>query len=325
MISGIRFLPGLIDRSSLAVGELTLDIDEVAQLLASTSLSGLEPRTIARTEAAMQRAGRLAARAAGEGHQLGPALRRRSAMARAADGGSFPWAPLGWVNTMREETLKGYRELAEQEDKAFRDPVQAARLWKKEKWRQRRWPDGPRSMRVDYGRNMPARVTLLRGIDKQLQHINVERKIAEGVKQLDRFPLWRRAVIRVSKVGRHVPGFGDAIGIAGSLAEGDSLVDAVGKTVAGDLGAAAAVEEIGVPICGAVTVGSGGPGALSCPIILGVAAITGDTLGEAGYDKLKEQLVKSKKPSAVHLTPAKKNGTCKVSVVVPHPQARPLR
>lgn len=117
------------------------------------------------------------------------------------------------------------------------------------------------------------------GLRNRINVINRRTRILDAVDLNRRLP----PVLRNSRLGRSVPLLGSALAFGGALAEGRSVPDAAGKTVAttigGGLGAAG-----GSAACGAVTIGTGGLAAATCPTLIFGGGALGGFVADKAYD-----------------------------------------
>lgn len=104
---------------------------------------------------------------------------------------------------------------------------------------------------------------------------------------LDALDLNRRLppVLRNTRLARNAPIVGSLLGLAGALAEKRSVPDAVGKTVVTGIGSGLGATA-GTTACTAVTIGTGGIAAATCPTLIFGGGALGGFVADKAYDPM---------------------------------------
>ncbi len=322
---GISLQPAGLDRAASLVAARSLAIDDVTGQITSVSLAGLEPKTVARTVAAMERATTLTRRASGITSRQGPALRRRAALARAADAGGGSsrisgWDAAKWIGKFTGKaginTLDEYSKLLVKE-RTIRSNADIRKAYNGKgvvgRWNRARfssWKD----MKGQYRADRKTRLELLRKLDswnyKQRAIESAKAKGGKlwdktGKKLIDKLPWGKKG--GDGGLGKKLLGWGGkaagkALGpvtaLATGIVKGESF-STVAKRV-GAAGAALAVEvaigAVGGAICAGAAVSTMGAGAVACPVIIGATAAAASLATGAIINHQIDQAEKKKAP-----------------------------
>lgn len=336
--------PGAIDASASAVAARALAIDEVAGAITSVSLAGLEPRTLGRTVAALERSTKLARRASGITGAQGPALRKRAALARLADAGGGttwkpkPWDPAQWINKLHGETVHAYKVILEDEERVMKNLLGARDLH-------------GRKLKLGMGRSAAYRLKFASWQDMRrhywgerglrYQRLDLLRKVAAsdwksrmaaaGKANWEKIKPPKKNSI-FSKIGKKLAplkrvgarAIGPAIAIGTSIYKGEPI-STTGKRVLAAVAAeaaAVAIQVVGGAACAALVAGTAGVGALACPAIVGVsaagAAIAVNAIGNHQIDQAEAERKRRQQPPP----PPPRPRPAGPALVVPVPRVR---
>lgn len=299
-MTAISLKPAGIDSSASLAAARALALDEVTAQVTAVSLAGLEPSTIARTAAAIERAGALGRRASGITGEQGPALRRRAQLARIADagGGSMAlpgWEAAGWMNKVSTEVLASYRRILEHELQAMGKAKEVKVLYRRKDFlgaHYRRRFKSWKAMQSFYrGSFRTERMDMLRQIDK----FNYSRRMS-GAAAAAGGKVWSKTgkpVLNALGLGKGEPGaFGKGLKWAGkhagkaispitvtitSVSKGEPIEVTAQRAAAAGLGVGVTVGigVVGGSLCAGAAVATAGVGAAACPLIVGGTAAVG--------------------------------------------------
>lgn len=305
MSGGIRLNPTGLETSASAAAARALAIDQVTAAIAGVSTGGLEPRTLGRTVAALTRSATLTQRASGLTGKQGPVLRKRAALARAADGGGWQpkkWDPLKWTAQVSLGVLDAYSKTADLHD------LRSKKGWAKELhgrkgpvggWHRNQfkaWQDLAKGYKQANKWNA-RRLSQIRAVAR----INVKHRLIEAAKAKFMLPSPPKKGIFGKLKG--LPGkaagkaFGPVLAVANSIRKGEPIKVVVQRAGAAAAGALvdAAIVAAGGALCAGVVISTAGVGALACPAIVGgTAAVAGIATGAV----INHQIDKQKKADA---------------------------
>ncbi len=321
---GISLNPVGLDRSASLVAARSLAIDEVTGQITSVSLAGLEPKTVGRTVAAMERATTLSRRASGITARQGPALRQRAALARAADAGGGTsrisvWDATKWMSKFTGKTgmntLDNYSKLLKKE-RNIRSNADIRKAYNSKgvlgKWYRNRfssWKD----MKAQYRADRKTRLQLLRKMDSW----NYKQKAIESAKKTGG-NLWDKTGKKLwektpwgkkagSGLGKKLLGwggkaagkaFGPVTALATGIYKGESAATIRKRVLAATaaVGVDVAIGIVGGAVCAGAAVSTLGAGAAACPFIFGATAAAASIGTNAYLNHKIDQQEKKKAP-----------------------------
>jgi hypothetical protein len=178
-----------------------------------------------------------------------------------------PWDALGFANAFRE---KGTAELAN-----MRQDLKLVR--RKLKWAQKYWDEHPWVRRdfespQDLRKNVAAirkDVTGWQRTARRLERLDPETYVPKGLRG--------KPLVKV------IPGAGDIYNFGVALGEGEAVPDAAAKA-ATQRAAAVGGAAVGAAACGTATAVTFGPGAATCPLLIGAGGAAGDYIAGKAYD-----------------------------------------